>query len=234
MRSATRPRWKTSSAVPTGSRFFIFDPSAERKSKGAGGNEQAQGVFPQRCSRRSSGMSCIPRSRSCCGSRWYSAWGSSISSIRSRHRWLKLCGRRTECVFQRVRRAAPRHTFRESGLSPWPTELWIHTLWSFSPIPAERCRVHEHPGIEVMYVISGKVGVRIRPKRRELAPEIRFRSIRVWPTGSAAWGSALPRSWRRRSTGKLPPAVRTRSVRLGTGDWARIAWPRTTFDDIHD
>ena len=52
---------------------------------------------------------------------------------------------------------------------PVPNRELNAYLAEFEPIDAERSRVHEHPGIELLYVLSGKLGLRVGEDKHELS-----------------------------------------------------------------
>ena len=92
----------------------------------------------------------------------------------------------------------------------------------FQPIPPERCRLHEHPGIELIYVVSGKVELRIGADRYELAAgdSISFDSgVAHGYRGAGNRATAIVAT----TESRQPPAARsdiqraTRNRRLGQG-----------------
>lgn len=52
---------------------------------------------------------------------------------------------------------------------PVPNRELNAYLAEFEPIDAERNRVHEHSGVELLYVLSGKLGLRVGEDKHELS-----------------------------------------------------------------
>ncbi len=52
---------------------------------------------------------------------------------------------------------------------PVPNRVLQTFLAEFNPITPEECQPHEHPGIEVLYMLSGRLELRAREEKYELA-----------------------------------------------------------------
>ena len=53
--------------------------------------------------------------------------------------------------------------------SPVPNRALNSYLATFEPVEAEHTRLHEHPGIELLYVLSGRLELSAREDKHELA-----------------------------------------------------------------
>jgi transcriptional regulator with XRE-family HTH domain len=51
---------------------------------------------------------------------------------------------------------------------PVPNRALNSYLAEFEAVPAENCRLHEHPGMELIYVLSGRLELRVGDDRHEL------------------------------------------------------------------
>lgn len=64
---------------------------------------------------------------------------------------------------------APVAYYFESLDFPVPNRLLNSYLAEFEPLAADQVRTHEHPGIEVLYVLSGRLELRVADETHELA-----------------------------------------------------------------
>ncbi|MEO8052769.1 MAG: cupin domain-containing protein [Acidobacteriota bacterium] len=85
---------------------------------------------------------------------------------------------------------------------PVPNRALDSYLAEFEPVAAERNRVHEHPGIEFLYVLSGKLELRTREDPHELSEG-----------DSIYFDSTVPHSYRRIGTKRTTALVVTLAPR---------------------
>jgi len=83
---------------------------------------------------------------------------------------------------------------REPGL-PVPDRVLNSYFAEFEPIEAEHHRLHEHPGIEFLYVLSGRLELRTGENKHELAEGDASTLIPPCRTATAESGQSAPQRW---------------------------------------
>ena len=137
-----------------------------------------------------------PTLPTCCASPWCSASGWSTFSIRSRGRCSRSCARKTASAFPILPMPSGSAYYFESLDFSVPNRAFNSYLAEFEPVDPEQCRAHEHAGNEFLYVVSGKLELRVGADVHELSGG-----------DSVYFDSSVPHSYRRAAPARTTALV---------------------------